>query len=404
MQAGQVDPIRILEYQRAILAFSRTASEDLPLDRLVQHLCAQVSFVTDINKTKILQYRPEYPDLLVIAGVGWKPGVVGNATLPVDSTSPPGRSVLTAAPVIVEDLRSSTDFRWSPLLREHAVVCVANVPIMIDGRNWGVLEVDLSEPRQLGEAEINFLTICANMLGTAISRFGIRKKLIHAMEERARAKELWEISLRELQHRMKNNLQTIAAFLSLHRKNATTEDSRGRFGQVLGRVQAIALAQDQLVFSSSASEVNFGDYLRSLCANIPILSPRVNVVVSADKAPTVPLDKAVAAGLIVNELVTNSSKYAFEEDQAGVIQVRFSFSEQAEQVCLSVEDNGRGMEQAPKEGLGLHLVDALVAQLTGKLIRPEVPQGTRIDVYFPLPTSGKSSDEAADRPNPESGA
>lgn len=392
MAAEPPNVSRLLEYQRVVASFSRTAAEDLPLERLAQHLCAQVSYVTDIQKTKILQYRPRHQDALIIAGVGWKPGVVGTEALPADDKSPAGRSILTAAPVVIEDLSKNTEFTWSPLLRDHGVVCLANVPVMTDGETWGLLEVDLSAPCHFEDADIAFLTCCANMLGMAISRQRTHLKLAHAVEERARDKQLSETSLRELQHRTKNNLQMIVGMLSIHRKHATTENSKSRFDQVLERVRAIALAQDQLMFSTSASEVHFRDYLRSLCAKIPVAAPGVRIEVDADKA-SVPLDKAVAAGLIVNELVTNAAKYGFGEEQKGLIQVRFSFSKQTEQACLSVEDNGRGMGKAPKQGFGLNLVKALTGQLAGKLNYRDVPHGTRIDVTFPLPTSTLDTDE-----------
>jgi GAF domain-containing protein len=120
---------RILEYQRALSAFSRIASEALPPDRLMQHACAQVSRVTDIEHTKVLRYRPDKGDALVVAGVGWKPGVVGTATLPIDTASPPGRSIQTAAPVVIEDLPNDPEYRFSQLLRDHRIISLVNVPV-----------------------------------------------------------------------------------------------------------------------------------------------------------------------------------------------------------------------------------------------------------------------------------
>ena len=124
----------------------------------MQHACAQISRVTHIKHTKVLRYRPRNGDLLIIAGVGWKPGVVGTATLPMDAASPPGRSIQTGAAVAVEDFANDTEFRVSPLLREHGIVALLNVPIMIDGQSWGVLEVDANKPRAFDEGDIGFLT------------------------------------------------------------------------------------------------------------------------------------------------------------------------------------------------------------------------------------------------------
>src|ERR1700738_1099877 len=75
---------RVREYQSVIEALSRIGPQALTAQQFMQHVTAQVSRATMISRTKVLRYRPERGDLLVEAGVGWKPGVVGNATLAVD--------------------------------------------------------------------------------------------------------------------------------------------------------------------------------------------------------------------------------------------------------------------------------------------------------------------------------
>jgi hypothetical protein len=80
---------RLHEYQRALAAFSRVASEVLPTERLLHYVTAQVSRVTHIKHVKVMCYRPDKGDLLLVAGVGWKPGLVGNATFALDNASPP---------------------------------------------------------------------------------------------------------------------------------------------------------------------------------------------------------------------------------------------------------------------------------------------------------------------------
>src|SRR5687768_16832724 len=114
--------VRLLTYQGALASFSRVAGEALPLERLLHHAAAQVCRVTHIKRSKVLSYRSDRADLLIMAGVGWKPGVVGATALPIDQASPPGRCLQTAAPVIVEDLSNTTEYRLSPLLREHGIV------------------------------------------------------------------------------------------------------------------------------------------------------------------------------------------------------------------------------------------------------------------------------------------
>jgi two-component sensor histidine kinase len=189
--------------------------------------------------------------------------------------------------------------------------------------------------------------------------------------------------MREMQHRTKNNLQTIISFLSLQRRQADTPASRDSFTRVIERVHAIALAHDQLSLKEDIDHIEFGEYIRALCMNIDPRRDALNVVVDASVA-TMPLDRAVPAGLIVNELLTNAFKYAFDEGQEGVVRVVFEVDADTGQGCILVEDNGKGMGPVRKGGLGLTLINAFARQLGGHLECHEVKKGTRTSIRFPL--------------------
>jgi two-component sensor histidine kinase/putative methionine-R-sulfoxide reductase with GAF domain len=377
--------VRLHNYQHALAALSRAASESLSLDRLMRHITAQVAGVTHIRRVKIMRFRPEKGDLLVEAGVGWKAGVVGHATLGIDRASPPGRALQTASPVIIEDLPNDDEFRLSDVLRDHGIVSVLNVPVMVDSRTWGVLEVDAETPRTFDEDDITFLTSAANILGIAILRQEVERKAAEAEAELTRLQSRGETLIRELQHRVKNNLQTIISFLALQQRRAESPESRSRLGSVMDRVHAISLAHDQLALKASGGDVELGDYLRSLCANIDPRQEGVSIEVNVSVGMLLSLDRAVPAGLIVNELVTNSLKYAFDEG-GGLIRVAFSTDPERGEAHLAVQDNGRGIGEPRPGGLGLTLVSAFAKQLGGKVTREAVEKGTRTVVCFPLPS------------------
>jgi len=376
---------RLLEYQRALATFSRMAPQTIPSETLLQHACAQIARVTHIKHTKALRYRPHHGDLLIVAGVGWKPGVVGVATLALDAASPPGRSLQTATAVIVEDFPDDSEFRLSPLLRDHGIVALLNVPIMIDGQSWGVLEVDSNKARSFDEAEIGFLTAFANIIGTALSRYQAQEEMLKLAQEHTRAEAVRNALVAELRHRMKNNLQTITSFVSVQRRNAQSEETRERLTSIMERVHAIALAHDQLSPRDGMSHVDFDSYLRSLCANIAPRDGAVSVIVDASPVP-LPLDRAVPAGLIVNELVTNAFKYAFEEGKDGSVYVSFSIDGSFGEASIIVADNGKGMGPRREGGLGLTLVDTFARQLDGRVEREPADKGTRVRISFPLTT------------------
>jgi two-component sensor histidine kinase/putative methionine-R-sulfoxide reductase with GAF domain len=376
-----VDPQKALGYQRALATFTRIVSEADSEPRLLQNAVAQVARITDIRHVKLLRYRPDQGDLLIEAGVGWKPGVVGHVSFGADRHSSPGRSLQTGAPVACEDIRNDPEFRYADVLREHGIVSVLNVPIFVAGKHWGVLEVDTVEKTVFEEFEIHSLSVFADIIGISLAQRSAQTDTEQAATDVASSRKQTELLLRELQHRMKNNLQVIVSFLALQRRQSSSEEARERIASVMDRVLAIGLAHDQLSFKDSASTVSMQDYLKALCANIDPRRPKISIEVEVDAAG-IPLDRAVPIGLIVNELVTNSVKYAFDEE-GGVVNVVFRVNETIGEAELSVSDNGRGMGP-PREGaFGLRLVDSLVGQLGGRRTTPEVPKGTSAVMSFP---------------------
>jgi two-component sensor histidine kinase len=375
------DPEKALSYQRALATFTRIVDESASVPGLLQNATAQVARVTHIKHVKILRYRPDRGDLLVEAGVGWKPGVVGHVSFGADRFSAPGRSMQTGAPVVVEDIANDPEFRYPDMLREHSIVSVLNVPIFVDGTHWGVLEVDTIEKTTFAEFEVHSLAIFANILGVSLAKDAAQNAAARAASLINDSKSETEIMLRELQHRMKNNLQVIVSFLALQGRESTSEEVRERIGRVMDRVMAIGLAHDQLSFNKSASSVDMRDYLKALCANIDPRRPNITIDTEFVSA-SIPLDRAVPVGLILNELVTNSVKYAFD-DEGGVINVTLRVNETIGEAELRVRDNGRGMGPRRVGSLGLRLVESLSRQLGGRLITPEVPKGTATVLTFP---------------------
>jgi two-component sensor histidine kinase len=375
------DPQKALSYQRALAVFTRIVDEPASVPGLLQNAAAQVSRITHIKHVKILRYRPDRGDLLIEAGVGWKPGVVGHVSFGADRFSAPGRSLQTGAPVAVEDIANDPEFRYADVLREHSIVSVVNVPIFVEGTHWGVLEVDTVEKTTFAEFEVHSLAIFANILGMSLAKDAARNAAAKAASLISDNKSGTEIMLRELQHRMKNNLQVIVSFLALQGRQSASEEARERIGRVMDRVMAIGLAHDQLSFKKSASSVDMRDYLKALCANIDPRRPNLTIDTEFELI-SIPLDRAVPIGLILNELVTNSVKYAFDEE-GGVINVTFRVNETIGEAELGVRDNGRGMGPTRSGSLGLRLVESLSRQLGGRLTTPEVPKGTKTVLTFP---------------------
>jgi two-component sensor histidine kinase/putative methionine-R-sulfoxide reductase with GAF domain len=381
---GDNDLVRLREYQRVLSAFTRVASEQMELHNLLHHATAQAASVTHIKRAKVMRYRPECGDLLVEAGVGWNDRVVGHATLGVDHRSPPGRSIQTAGPIAIEDLPNDTEYDYSGLLRDHGIVSLLNVPIMIDGRTWGVLEVDTERPTVFDEIDIEFLGTLANVLGAVLSRHEAEQKLGRAETARVRQKSSYDIALRELQHRTKNNLQILIGLLSMRLRQAKAEETRDVLGSIVRRLEAVALSHDLLsARQDTGSNVLFSEYLERLCVSLHPTARDVRILVDAEKAE-LPLNKAVPAALVVNELVTNSLKYAFPND-SGTIRVSFTVASNRSEVCIFVQDDGVGMKNPILRGSGLRLIDGLAKQVGGSVEYLPIDVGTRARFCFPAP-------------------
>jgi two-component system, sensor histidine kinase PdtaS len=358
-----------LRRQGAIARFGTRTLVAIDLGTLLQQAVEEVAQSVDAEYVKIMEYRSGPKDLMVQAGVGWKDGVVGHATLPVHMRSPPGRSYLTSEPTRITDIRQSEEFDYSDLLKEHGVISLVNVPIAWDGHTYGVLEIDSRSFTDFLDDTIQFLHGFANFLAAAI--------------QRKRHEEEREILFRELQHRIKNSLQMILSLLRLERRKG----SLNGFDRVNDAVQAISLAYDQLQGSREIKRVSLDRYLGGLCGGImPNMIGSRPVQVESDIEPvSLDFDKAVVLGLIVNELVTNSVKHAFSEDASGIIRVAFHVEEGSG--ILVVEDNGRGTctDDQAEPGMGSQLLTAMARQIGGALEQDmEHRSGTRHTLRFPL--------------------
>ncbi|MGD9308229.1 MAG: histidine kinase dimerization/phosphoacceptor domain -containing protein [Desulfosarcina sp.] len=199
-----------------------------------------------------------------------------------------------------------------------------------------------------------------------------------------------ESLLKEIHHRVKNNLQIVSSLLYLQEES--TQDTSGLeiLRESQNRIKSMALIHEQLYETTDLARIDFGTYTQGLIANLfnayGIDPARIRLDIrAADIALGV--DMAVPCGLIVNELVSNALKHAFPKDISGTIDIAIQYLE-PDRINIVVADDGIGIPAAHtyahKKTLGLRLVDTLVAQLEGRLaIRAE--NGTRFSITLKMP-------------------
>jgi GAF domain-containing protein len=259
---------RARDYHRIVLAFAREALGTTELNTLLQRTTEEVARGMHIRRAKILTYQPETDDLLVRAGTGWRDGVVGHATLPSRMASPPGHTFRTCQPVYIDDLPASSEFEYSDLLREHGIVSLINVPIVVEQSVWGVLEVDNERQQRFDSTDEEFLCGFAGLVGSAIEKK--RRDAADASAHLERTIELREREalFRELQHRIANNFQAIVGFLDLGARRVTDAAAQQEFARLSDRVASILSAHEQLSLDEVEREISLGPYIADLARTI----------------------------------------------------------------------------------------------------------------------------------------
>jgi two-component sensor histidine kinase len=378
-EARPGEPARLRRYKRYLLDFALAALDQDELTPLLQRATECVAAGIGTHHTKVLRYRAEEHDVLVIAGIGWKAGVVGRATLPLGMRSPPGRSVETDAPVTIDDLPNDREYDYSDLLRDHGIVSVINVPIPVEGAVWGVLEVDSTGRREFDDDDADFLYGFARIIGRTVENRrrqeeaqALHRELSIELRER-------DVLFNELHHRIANQLHAITGALEVARRRTTDPNAHAELDKAVGRIASTVATNRQLSIERVAREISLGAYLARLCDGLPH-PESVQIVASIDDA-SVPLRIAVRLGIIVNELVTNAVKHAFV-GEGGRISIGFAAG--AHEGLLTVADNGRGLQPPRPGSSGASLIESLTRQIGGGLEVGGEDGGTVATVRFPL--------------------
>ncbi|MEW5867707.1 MAG: PAS domain S-box protein [Chloroflexota bacterium] len=195
-----------------------------------------------------------------------------------------------------------------------------------------------------------------------------------------------EALLKEIHHRVKNNLQVVNSLLSLQAGQVSDPPTRQALFETQNRVRSMAFIHELLYRSADLGQVDFNDYLQKLTGYLYrsyVIDPDLIRLEIDVQQVTLSIDQAVPCGLMVNELVTNCFKHAFPAGRAGTIQI--SMQRHTGQVILAVRDNGiglpEGLELATANTLGFQLIQALSVQLKCS-ITLERAKGTHFTLTF----------------------
>ena len=329
---------------------------------------------------KVLEYQPRDNRLMVRAGVGWHEGVVGKATVGADLASPAGYALHTGKPVISNHLENEERFRTPELLVEHGIRRAMNVILQGDGTPFGVLEVDSRSEGEFAERDIAFLQGAANILGMAIEQQQSQRKLTEALERH-------EILLKEVNHRVKNSLQVVSSMLSLQAKAAGDPQLSARLTEASLRITTVGRAYDRLAYKADYEMMELNGYLRDVSKDIMAAVAPSTLIFDAVGDIQFSADRAILVALIINELASNASKYAYGDRAGGPIWAKVEPATDRS-ILISVRDEGIGLpagfDPAKSKGLGTRLVMALAKQLDAEFVAQPAGIGTSVALRVPL--------------------
>ncbi len=218
---------------------------------------------------------------------------------------------------------------------------------------------------------------------TFLERKKIEEKLQSSLNEK-------EFLIKEIHHRVKNNLQIISSLLNLQAGNIKDKEAQEKYRESVGRVKSMALIHEMLYQTKNLSNIKADEYLNELVKYIGStynVGKKIKVNLSIDNdLKRIDMNRAVPCGLLINELLSNAFKYAFENKKTGSIHIDFKLlKKQDHKFQLSVKDDGIGLPAKVKldspDTLGLQLVQTLVEQLDG-VLKVNQKKGTEFIIQF----------------------
>jgi len=270
---------------------------------------------------------------------------------------------------------------------------VALIPLRCGEESVGLLQLNDRQKGRFSASTISLWERLSGYLAVALSKFetdeALRKahnELAKQMEERTRQLYEKEVLLKEVHHRVKNNLQVISSLVGLQADGSKDETVREVLKDVTYRVRSMALVHEKLYQSADLACIDFAEYVRSLLGYLwraQGLAASVQLTLDLD-AVSLLVDTAVPLGLILNELAGNALKHAFRGRSEGEVTVSLHNSEEG-RISLVVRDNGvglpEGLDWRQAKSLGLRLVQMLAGQV-GAGVEVNSMEGTKFEIFF----------------------
>ena len=320
---------------------------------------------------------------------------VAGALVPLTDLPTDAASLRTQRPVVVPDTRQ--DPRWLAFPETMWIRSYLVAPICLHNRVLGLLRLDSEIPRRFSAEDAERLLPLTNVAAVALENARLYETTLHELGERQAAEEQIraslrekEVMLKEIHHRVGNNLQIISSLLSMQSRVIEDETAVAAFQESQNRVRSMARIHERLYRSQDLAQIEMQRYLNQLVADLWMTYAPQGITARVEAAGiALDIDKAIPCALLLNELVSNALKHAFPAPVSGQEnEVRISMRREAKSIVLTVSDNGVGLpadlDLENIDSLGLDLVRLLTRQIGGIL---EVDRSGRASfkITFPQP-------------------
>lgn len=280
----------------------------------------------------------------------------------------------------VREHSDTSEFNES-YFKPEGIFSVMDVPIWLDGELKGILCHESLKIREWTSEDQDFASSMAYLVSLGLEaseRKKVEKKLRASLDEK-------ELLMKEIHHRVKNNLTVISSLLNLQSHYIHDKETLDIFRESQNRARSMALIHEKLYKSNDLRKITFGEYLRNLTEQLFYsynISPRINLNMEIENLD-VDINTSVPLALIVNEIISNSLKHAFEGQNTGNVSIKFY--KKADEYELIIEDDGIGfpddLDFKNINSLGIQIVNSLTNQLNGR-IAMERTIGTKFTLNF----------------------
>jgi len=350
---------------------SETVTSPLYLEEILRLIIEMAARMLDAKMCSLMLIEEETGDLVIAATQSAGPAYLSRPYLKVGDGIT-GLVAREGKPIAVADVLADPRFLAKDMAREEGLRALLSVPLSVRDRVIGVFNCYKPQPHQFSDAEVQRLTTLANQTALAIENANlvVRTAII-----------------REMHHRVKNNLQTVAMLLRLQLRSDRDISAREVLTGTIQRILSIA-AVHEILSVEGFRLINLHQLLDRVTQNLTqaMAQPAMRLAVSV-RGDDVYLDsrRATSLALVVNELLQNAVEHAFPERSAGRVEIRIAKRESG--LLLEVEDDGRGLPQDfdPLTGddLGLKIVHALVTEDLGGTLTFTGATGTKAVITIP---------------------